>query len=107
MLKHWELRPKQVVTLVRQDGFRMPALFLFRDTVRGVFKVPGPMEGQQREFQLAPDGGLISQPTAEALMENARTEQDFGSPRSFGLALKKCTRWKIVPRGYDSFSVHF
>jgi hypothetical protein len=102
MLKHWELTPKQVVTLVRQDGFRMPAQFLFRDTIRGVFKVPGPMDGWQREFQLAPNGGLIAQPTTADQLKEARNDHDFGSPRCFGLALKKCSRWKIVPRTYDS-----
>ena len=107
VLRHWQLTPKQVVTLIRSDGFRMPAQFLFRDTVRATFKVPGALAGWQREFQLAPDGGLITQPRAAAQLATARNDHDFGSEFCFSQALKKCARWRIVPRGYDSFSVYF
>jgi hypothetical protein len=98
ILKHWQLTPKQVVTLIRSDGFKMPAQFLFRDTVRATFKVPGALAGWQREFQLAPDGGLITQPSAAAQLATARNDHDFGSEFCFNAALKNCATWRIVPR---------
>jgi len=113
-MKHWDLTPKQLVTLIRQDGHKVEARFLFRDTVRASFAVgddkwvvPSSL-APTTTFQLQDDGSLRTAPTTEQLYLAAmkihgttrhaiRTLIEFGSLRSRKLALKRTPRWTIAP----------
>jgi hypothetical protein len=83
-MKHWDLTPKQHVTLIRQDGHKLPAQFLFRDTVRACFQVLDQEQcGEFLQFQLMDDGTLKDSPTQQLLGMN------------FARALARCKRWEI------------
>jgi hypothetical protein len=102
-MKHWDLTPKQQVTLIRQDGHKLPAQFLFRDTVRACFQVLDQEQcGEFVQFQLMDDGTLKDSPTREQLLKaghrlHPKCSDEFGSRRSFESVLKGCKRWKIEP----------
>lgn len=101
-MKHWDLTPKQQVTLIRQDGHELPAQFLFRDTVRACFQVLDEEQcGELVQFQLMDDGTLKDSPTREQLLSltvAGTTSPEYGSPRTFEAALDRCRRWRISAR---------
>ena len=103
-MTYMELNPYEPLILVRQDGYRLKARFLFIDTTRAAFHVwpAGAAEFELREFrdfQLMPDGTLRDVPTKEQLMNAAIAAGDsnhFGSPATRDRALARCKRWDIV-----------
>lgn len=98
-MKHWDLTPKQKITLIREDGHQEEAQFLFRDTVRACFQILDEEQcAELVQFQLMDDGTLKDSPTKEQLMDVAEGHKSlFGSPTCFLAVLEKCARWRIGP----------
>jgi hypothetical protein len=115
-MKHWDLNPKEYVTLVREDGHRIQAYFLFRDTIRACFTTwtmaqkanniadrlaIGMFEGRFREFLLTNEGDLRDVPTRQQMMDalGVKVLSDaggsYGSPSNFANAKKLTKAWEI------------
>ena len=58
-MKHWDLTPNEPVELIRQDGLKIQARFLFHTTVRACFMTRAGEAGRFREFELLEDGNLL------------------------------------------------
>lgn len=60
-MKHWDLLPKELVTLIGSHGVKITTQFLFRTTTLACFK--GMETGKFRQFELLDDGNLCEIPT--------------------------------------------
>lgn len=100
-MKHWDLTPKQFVTLTSTNGITLEARYLFSDTVRACFLIyDGEQFGDFRQFQILDDGDLKTSPTREDLM-NGRTLQqakaNYMGPSHFAATMRRMKRWQITP----------
>ena len=100
-MKHWDMTPKQLVTLTCTDGTTLEARFLFRDTVRAAFVIyDGEQFGDFREFQLLDDGDLKTSPTREDLLfgrSRQEAKANYMSPSHFERTIRRMKRWQIAP----------
>jgi hypothetical protein len=105
-MKHWELTPKQAVTLIRQDGIRVHVQLLFRDTTVAAF-TGVPDQGEFWQLHLLDDGRLREMPKRADLVQAAlritfggtsrHNRMEYGSVRSRELAARRMPRWRIEP----------
>ncbi len=77
MIPHWDLTPREQVTLTSAAGGYLNAVFLFRDTVRACLLI----DGELREFGLTREGRL-SQPLGEWPSTLHRVWSVEGEPRN-------------------------
>lgn len=94
-MRHWDLTPKEEVTLVREDGKKLRLVFLFRDTARAVFR------GIKNfyEFQLAEDGSLTDVPMSTEFIRVLYAKADvveYNSAVAASIARMQRKRWRIA-----------
>ena len=98
-MKHWDLTPKQFVTLNCTNGITLEARYLFSDTVRACFLIyDGEQFGEFRQFQILDDGDLKTSPTREDLLNGRSITEVAGaymSPPNFAAAMRRMKRWQI------------
>lgn len=94
-MKHWDLTPKQKITLIREDGHQVEAQFLFRDTVRACFRfLDDEQVGTLHELLLTNDGNLKDLPTFESL---ARLYRHYSTMSAMAVFNPELKRWRIEP----------
>lgn len=106
-MKHWDLTPKQLVTLIRRDGHKIECRFLFRDTVHACFLVyDAELVGRFRQFQLMNDGGLKTAPEHADLIAALpgtgpawKFHSFYGGNTHFRTTMRRMKRWEIQPAG--------
>jgi hypothetical protein len=96
-MKHWDLIPKETVTLIREDGETIEARFLFRDTARATFqKVRGNHE--DLVLMLSADGSLLGLPTKDEIIRNVGPGENYTAGHA---AIARGRRHRFVIAGED------
>ena len=98
-MKHWDLTPNEHVELIRQDGVKIGARFLFHTTVRACFTIRAGEAGEFREFELLEDGNLRDRPTKAEILRTLRAESfefDYNSRAAADIMKARRKIWRIA-----------